>query len=399
MMTGVKQFHVASDAGIVRDVIVQQPIGPSRQNGTAARGGATSDAAIVQFEALVAALENAGITVFRFDELLAETLKFADARDWLLERRVADHGFAVPVRDAILAWLNDLPRTQLAACLTQGMSASRLPLAIRDKLGDIGFQLLPALPEMARLRHFARWIGGGVVLGAGTGGQGRAVSVNMSAVLHFSPLFDEAHFEFWLASDGSDAQWPPIDGHDVAMLGPSTFLAAVTGNTTTDALRRLAAALHRRGVATQMLCLDLRQTRCRSLDDCFVLLDRDLALVDRSAIEAAPAFLIRSGLRPGVCSLTSCPDPVLEQLAGMVKPLRLRIVDTSQAADAAARSALSALHPLVLSPGRVLAFAEHAAAFAELERSGIEIAVAVRGDALCAAGCGPRSLVSVVSAH
>lgn len=396
MMTGFREFHVASDAGIVHDVIVQQPTGPV---GHDSAGRLLPDAAIGQFEALVEALEGAGITVLHLDGLLAETLRFADARNWLLERRVADRGFNAPLHRAVLSWLNELPRTQLLSYLTQGLHAAALPAALREQLGGADVEVLPALPDGARLRQYARWLGGGVLLGKGSGPQRRAASVNMSAVLHFSPVFDEAHFEFWLASDGADSQWPPIDGHDVAMLGPSTVLAGITRNTTPDALLLLSHALHRHGHATRIVCVDLRCTRCGSLDDCFVPLDHDLMLVDGPVMEAAPAFIVRPSGRADIHSVTPCAVPVMEQLAQMVAPMRLRIIDTSRAVDKASRRALMAIHPLVLAPGKILAFSEHAAAFGELERSGIEIAVAVPGDALCAGGCGPSSFVSVVSAH
>lgn len=399
MRLSTAKFAVQADTAVARDVLVQPPLQPSFTGESPQREGigrgATWQRACDQFALLVKELENADVGVFRFDLLLTAMLDFADARDWILERRIGGS-----LNECVLAtYLSALPSAELGKILIEGFESDKpatmaTGVAIRNRLNST--RQLVSLPALCYPRTTARWLDCGVVLGSGPGNSRRDEAVNMSAVLHFSPVFDEAHFDFWLSKDGADPAWPPIDGRDLAMFAPSVFVGGVTSNTSVNALRMLAAAFFRKSTATQILCVDLLQSPCDSLDQCFLPLDMDCALIDGPVLEKSPAFVIQPSGKGDIQQIRPCASTFLDELSDLAQSGRTRYIDIGRIGNKRVRQALSNLDPVVLAPGKLLAFEEHSAAFRELERSGISIAAAIPGSALMRHGRGPRNIVAPI---
>ena len=75
----------------------------------------------------------------------------------------------------------------------------------------------------------------------------------------------------------------------------------------------------------------------------------------------------------------------------------LNLIDISQHPKPVG-DALATLAPIVLSPGRIIAFEEQEAAFPVLEQHGIEIVSCFPGAALSPNGKGPRGLLAALHA-
>ncbi len=118
---------VINDIGVLRDVLVQGPV--CNPLGVIGWGGErAADPASRQHQRMVRELEAAGVSVRHMDVLLRSALGFADARDWILERRMTgvDHELGNAGCD-IISWLSEQPAETLTCCLMEGMKTGDLP--------------------------------------------------------------------------------------------------------------------------------------------------------------------------------------------------------------------------------------------------------------------------------
>jgi arginine deiminase len=386
---------VANDTGVLRDVLVQSPLGSHSD-----RSGVLSDVCIEahrRHSDLVQELIASGISVRHLDMLLASALDFADARDWVLERRVREYEGGYRRASEIIGWLSEQPVQSLTRFLIDGLQTSDLPPGFnREDHGadNLGGWFLPPLDGLARPRRKMRFLDGGAIIAQPAPGASRAEAINISAVLNFAPLFDEARFEFWLAADGADRTCPPIDGCDLAMLTGNVYVAAITRSTSAKALSLLAVSLFHREKAEVMYWIDLTATGCASLDDCFLPLSHDCLLVDTRVLSMASASVVRASGHGAALLVEPCAAGFMTAVLG-AQSAGLKVMDMN-AYPGPVGDALSKLAPIVISPGRIIAFEEHSKAFPALERQGIEIVSALRGSCLSQDGKGPRDLVTAL---
>ncbi|MDP2122452.1 MAG: arginine deiminase family protein [Hoeflea sp.] len=391
-------ISVSDDVGLLRDVLVQGPVCalPGRLEPD---DGAVHEA-VRQHARFVAELKRAGVIVRHLDQLLCSALGFADARDWIVERRVGEYEDSRRLGAEIVAWLSEKPAETLTRLLMEGMPLSALPPALNRPgvgAGAAKSWFLPPLSDMTQVRSGLRFIDAGAVVCPLQPAVSRASAITFSTVLNFAPLFDEARFEFWLSSDGADRSCPPIDGHDIAMPGGLVCVAAITQATGVLALSELAAALFRKNKDYTVFWLDLTGTGGARLDDCFVPFDRDCLLVNSAILDMARAFAVHPNRHGMALTVEPCRSGFLEDFARASGARDLCLIDARDHAGAVG-TALSHLAPILLSPRRILAFEEHEAAFGLLEQHGIEIVAVLKGSALTQGGKGPRGLISALRA-
>ena len=92
-----------------------------------------------------------------------------------------------------------------------------------------------------------------------------------------------------------------------------------------------------------------------------------------------------------------CKSAFIVELAQALGATEFCVIDVDRQSGAVAK-ALGDLAPIVLAPGRIMAFEEHQAAFQLLEQNGIEVVSVLSGSALSRAGKGPRRLVTALRA-
>jgi arginine deiminase len=392
-------ISVLDDTGVLRDALVQGPV-CNPLGGSAMGVENEAREAVQQHRRLVRELETAGATVRHLDALLHSALGFADARDWVLERRISeaedDQGRACE----IMSWLSEQPAETLTRYLMDGMQTGELPAGLRRPAygaPDNGGWFMAPLGDVMHPRGRLRVLNGGVVLSQPEQQHSRAAAITAATVLNFAPLFDQSRFEFLLTADGADRSCPPVDGNDIAMPGERVCVGAITHSTSVQALSLLAASLFRQNKAGTMFWLDLTGTDCECLDDCFLPLSRECLLVDMKLLELVNAFVVRANHRGAVLGIEPCKSSFVEELARSMGARELHLIDLKQHPEPVA-DALARLAPIVVSPGRIIAFDEHEAAFRLLERHGVEIVSSFPGAALSRKGKGPRGLMTALHA-
>lgn len=392
-------ISVVDDIGVLQDALVQGPV-CNPAGGDVESDDRVTQEAVQQHQRLVKGLGASGVTVRHLDALLCSALGFADARDWILERRI---GVLAGGRDGageMLAWLSEQPTGTLTRYLMDGMQTAMLPPELYQTVGDGGGEpgwLIAPLADVTHTRQLLRVMEGGVMLCQSDPQGSNSAAITVATVLNFAPLFDQSSFEFWMGTDGADRSCPPVSGYDIAMPGERIWVGAITRNTSVQALSLLAASLYRQNKDGVMFWIDLSGSECDCLDDCFVPLSRECLLVDRKLLDQASAFVVRANHRGAVLAIEPCKSSFLEELHRWLIPADLCLMDVGQFERPVA-AALAGLAPIVVSPGRIIAFEQHEAAFRVLEQQGIEVVASLPGTALSQTGKGPRGLVAALHA-
>src|SRR3954465_12354316 len=122
-----------SEVGTLRTVIVPRPdLAHERLSPTNCHELLFDDVIWVrrarqEFDGFVDLMRSEGVEVLIFHELLTETLANADAREWVLDRRLRPEEVTELFSKDLTAWMKEMPAEELATKLTGGVTVSELP--------------------------------------------------------------------------------------------------------------------------------------------------------------------------------------------------------------------------------------------------------------------------------
>ena len=135
------ELGVASEVGTLRSVIVHRPdLAHERLSPTNCHELLFDDViwtrrARQEHDAFVDLMRERGVEVLLFHELLAETLKDGEARDWLLQRKLRPEEVTTMFSAELTAWMTEMPAEELATHLTGGVTLAELPADIVSAVG------------------------------------------------------------------------------------------------------------------------------------------------------------------------------------------------------------------------------------------------------------------------
>ena len=162
-----------SEVGTLRTVMVHRPdLAHERLSPSNAQELLFDDVIWVrrarqEFDAFVDLMREYGVEVLLFHDLLTTTLEDAEARAWLLSRRLRPEEVTAMFVDDLTAWMTEMPADELATRLTGGVTTQELPDSVRTVIGralaPTDF-VLPPLPNHLFTRDTTAWIYGGVSL-------------------------------------------------------------------------------------------------------------------------------------------------------------------------------------------------------------------------------------------
>lgn len=148
-----------------------------------------------EHDVFVDALRERGVIVHLFGELLAETMAIAEARDWLLDRRVDDSVVGYDMVDEMRGWLDEMPADELASLLVGGIARAELPFQPGGLTGKTLLPqdfVLPPLPNQLFTRDSSCWIYRSVSVNAMYWPVRKPEAANVEAVYRFHPRFRDA---------------------------------------------------------------------------------------------------------------------------------------------------------------------------------------------------------------
>ena len=337
-----------------------------------------------EFDAFVDLMRERGVEVLLLHELLAQTLEDAEAREWLLMRRVKDEEVTVMFTEPLKEWLTEMPADELATRLTGGITVLELPEELRSAIGralrPTDF-VLPPLPNQLFTRDPSAWLYGGVTLNPMFWQARRLETLNLEAIYRFHPRFRDAGFQIWFG--GADHDWGSarLEGGDMMPVGDGVVLIGMGERSNARAVSILARNLFAANAARLVIGAQMpRERAAMHLDTVFTFCDHDVATLYEPVVSQILPILFTPGGHSGVQAQIS-ERPFLDEVRDALG-VELKLVATGGDEFEAERNQWDDGNNVVaLEPGVVIAYERNEATNTKLAKAGIEV-LAIAGQEL-----------------
>jgi arginine deiminase len=375
-------FGVHSEAGQLRRVLVHSPHLELQRLTPANREGLLFDDVLwvkqarIEHMTFVNALQDAGVEVMIFRDLLCQTMDNLIARNWVLDRRITDDtvgvGLATDLRNAAA----EMPSDQLVDLLIGGLSRAELQLpsagVFAPMLSPQDF-VIPPLPNQIFTRDTTCWIYGGVTLNPMFWPARRWETLNAAAVYRFHPDFAGQVPVIW-GDPMQDHGAATLEGGDVMPIGNRAVLIGMGERTTPQAVEQVARALFAAGEVDRVIACQFPRARsAMHLDTVFTFCDRDLVTVFAEVTDAIQTYSLRSDDQGGILVQTET-KPFLEVVAHALGLKSLRSIQTGGDAYEAQREQWDdANNLLCIRPGVVIGYDRNTHSNTLLRKAGVEV--------------------------
>jgi arginine deiminase len=380
-----------SEVGTLRTVIVHRPdLAHERLSPTNCHELLFDDVIWVrrarqEHDAFVDLMRERGVEVLLFHDLLVETLGDAEARDWLLTRRLRPEEVTVMFSGELTAWMKEMPADELATRLTGGVTVAELPAEISTAIGramrPTDFVLAP-LPNQLFMRDTSAWIYGGVSINHMYWPARQHETLNLETVYRFHPRFRGAGFPIWFGGFDHDWGGASIEGGDVMPVGDGVVLIGQGERSNARAVSILAQNLFAAGAARLVIgALMPRERAAMHLDTVFSFCNRDLVTLYKPVVSQILPIMYRPDGNGGLAVELS-ERTFLEEVQDALGLEQLRTVPTGGDEFEQEREQWDDGNNVVaLAPGVVVAYERNEATNVKLAKAGVEV-LAIAGQEL-----------------
>jgi arginine deiminase len=338
-----------------------------------------------EHDGFVDLMRERGTEVLLFHELLTQTLENAEARSWLLDRRVSPEEVTVMFARPLREWMTEMPAEELATHLTGGLTVEELPNEIKTAIGPALHQtdfVLPPLPNQLFTRDTSAWLYGGVTLNPMFWPARQLETLNVEAVYRFHPRFRDADFKIWFG--GADHDWghARLEGGDMMPVGDGVVLVGMGERSTARAVSMLAKNMFAAGAARLIIGAQMPRDRAAMhLDTVFTFCNRDVVTLYTPVVSQIRPILFTPGGPDGVQAKVS-DRAFLTEVQDALGITDLKQVTTGGDEFEAERNQWDDGNNVVaLEPGVVVAYERNEATNAKLAKAGIEV-LAIAGQEL-----------------
>jgi len=386
------KLGVYSEVGKLRKVLVHRPdlslkrLTPSNCEQLLFDGVLWVKKARWEHDMFVDQMRSRDINVVLVNDLLTETMRNPEARQWILERKVTPNEQGLSFSRDLRAWLSELDAGELATYLIGGLLGRELPNDFKSVAKTIleptDFVLVP-LPNQLFTRDTSCWIYNGVSLNPMYWPARRQETLNVATIYKFHPDFSNEHFETWFGDVDRDHGNARIEGGDVMPIGNKTVLIGMGERTTRQAIGQLASSLFTRSDTERVIVARLSRDRAHMhLDTVFTFCDRDLVTIFAPVVNTIQTYTVRPGKTAEDLEVTKEEKPFVEVVAEALGLKQLRIVTTGGDELEAEREQWEDGNNVVaLEPGVVVAYDRNDDTNTKLRKAGIEV-ITIQGSEL-----------------
>src|SRR4051794_37349453 len=281
-------------------------------------------------------LRERGVEVVELHDLLTETMAIADARAWLLDRKIIANEVGLGLVDDTRAFLDGLDTASLARYLIGGLSTRDLPddlrpgyVALARESTGVREYLMPPLPNTLYTRDTTSWLYEGVTLNPLYWPARHDETLLYKAVYTFHPDFADVKVKVWWGDPEEDWGLATFEGGDVMPIGNGVVLVGMSERTSRQAISQVAMALFENGAANRVIVAGMPKLRAAMhLDTVFTFADRDVVTAYRDIVDGIHAYSLRPSDRaPGV-DVTEEKRPFIDVVAEALNLDRLRVIGT-----------------------------------------------------------------------